>query len=155
MVDWDVHHGNGTQHVFWRDPDVLFVSLHQHPHYPGTGLADETGGGRGAGKTLNVPLAAGTTEAEYLAKFEERVLPALEAHAPEAMVVSAGFDAHRADPLGGLMMGEEGFASLTRRLKALSGSLCGGRLISLLEGGYDLDALERSVLAHLRELSAS
>lgn len=155
VVDWDVHHGNGTQGVFWGDPDVFFASLHQHPHYPGTGLADETGGGLGAGKTLNVPLPAGTTQAEYLAKFEERVLPAVEAHAPEAVVVSAGFDAHRADPLGGLMMEEEGFASLTRSLKALAGRLCGGRLVSLLEGGYNLDALERSVVAHLRELSAS
>ncbi len=154
VVDWDVHHGNGTQYVFWRDPDVLFVSLHQHPHYPGTGLANETGEGAGQGKTLNVPIMAGTYEEEYLIQFQESVVPAVEAHAPEAIVVSAGFDAHRDDPLGELMISEEGFACLTRSVKALSENLCSGRLISLLEGGYDLDALERSVLAHLRELSA-
>lgn len=154
VVDWDVHHGNGTQHVFWREPDVLFVSLHQHPHYPGTGLAREAGEGAGAGKTLNVPLGAGTPEAEYLAKFRELALPAVEAHAPEAILVSAGFDAHRDDPLGGLMLSEAGFAELTRCVRALSEELCEGRIVSLLEGGYDLDALERSVVSHLRALSA-
>ena len=154
VVDWDVHHGNGTQHVFWRDPDVLFISLHQHPHYPGTGLADETGEGEGQGKTLNVPVAAGTPEEEYLAKFRECVIPAVEAHGPEAIVVSAGFDAHRDDPLGGLMITEVGFAQLTRWVKTLAGDICSGRLISLLEGGYNLDALERSVAAHVRVLSA-
>ena len=132
----------------------FFISLHQHPHYPGTGLADETGEGEGQGKTLNVPVAAGTPEEEYLAKFEESVIPAVEAHGPEAIVVSAGFDAHRDDPLGGLMITEAGFAQLTRWVKTLAGDICSGRLISLLEGGYNLDALERSVAAHVRELSA-
>ena len=99
-------------------------------------------------------MAAGTPEEAYLAKFEESVIPAIEAHGPEAIVVSAGFDAHRDDPLGGLMITEAGFARLTGWVKALAGSLCGGRLICLLEGGYNLDALERSVVAHLRELSA-
>lgn len=154
VVDWDVHHGNGTQRVFWRDPDVLFVSLHQHPHYPGTGLAGEAGEGAGAGKTLNVPLGAGTPEAEYLAKFRELALPAVEAHAPEAILISAGFDAHRDDPLGGLTLSEAGFAELTRCVRALSEEVCEGRVVSLLEGGYDLDALERSVVSHLRALSA-
>ena len=154
VVDWDVHHGNGTQDIFWRDPDVFFVSLHQHPHYPGTGLASETGEGAGEGKTLNIPIPAGTPEEQYLAKFEESVIPAIEAHGPEAIVVSAGFDAHRDDPLGGLMITEAGFARLTGWVKALAESLCEGRLICLLEGGYNLDALERSVVAHLRKLSA-
>jgi len=154
VVDWDVHHGNGTQDIFWQDPDVFFVSLHQHPHYPGTGLANETGEGAGEGKTLNVPVAAGTSEEAYLAKFEESVIPAIEAHGPEAVVVSAGFDAHRDDPLGGLMITEAGFARLTGWVKKLAASHCEGRLICLLEGGYNLDALERSVVAHLRELSA-
>ncbi len=153
VVDWDVHHGNGTQHVFWRDADVFFVSLHQHPHYPGTGLSGETGEGAGEGKTLNVPLPAGTSEAEYLAAFREIVVPALESHAPEVLVVSAGFDAHRADPLGGLMLSEEGFAALTEQVREVAEAFCMGRLVSLLEGGYNLDALEASVLAHLRELS--
>ncbi len=154
VVDWDVHHGNGTQHVFWRDPDVLFVSLHQHPHYPGTGLGGEVGEGAGKGKTLNFPVKAGTPEAEYLATFQKSVLPAVRAHEPEAIVVSAGFDAHRDDPLGGLTLSEAGFAGLTRCVRTLSEELCEGRLVSLLEGGYDLDALERSVVSHLRELSA-
>ncbi|MDE0333077.1 MAG: histone deacetylase [Nitrospinae bacterium] len=154
VVDWDVHHGNGTQHIFWRDSDVFFVSLHQHPHYPGTGLAGETGEGAGEGTTLNIPVAAGTPEESYLAKFQESVIPAIEAHGPEALVVSAGFDAHRDDPLGGLMITEAGFARMTGWLKALAESLCKGHLICLLEGGYNLDALERSVVAHLRELSA-
>ncbi len=154
VVDWDVHHGNGTQDIFWRDPDVFFVSLHQHPHYPGTGLANETGEGAGEGKTLNIPVAAGTPEEEYLLRFEQSVIPAIKAHGPEAIVVSAGFDAHRDDPLGGLMITEAGFARLTGCVKALSESLREGRLVCLLEGGYNLDALERSVVAHLRELSA-
>ena len=154
VVDWDVHHGNGTQDIFWRDADVFFVSLHQHPHYPGTGLAGETGEGAGEGKTLNIPIPAGTPEEQYLAKFEGSVIPAIEEHGPEAIVVSAGFDAHRDDPLGGLMITEAGFACLTGWVKTLAESLCEGRLICLLEGGYNLDALERSVVAHLRELSA-
>ena len=153
VVDWDVHHGNGTQHIFWSDPDVLFVSLHQHPHYPGTGLAGETGEGAGEGATLNIPVSAGTPEEECLARFQESVIPAIEAHGPEAIVVSAGFDAHRDDPLGGLMITEAGFARLTGWVKRLAGSHCEGRLVCLLEGGYNLDALERSVVAHLRELS--
>ena len=154
VVDWDVHHGNGTQHVFWHDGDVFFVSLHQHPHYPGTGLASETGEGEGAGKTLNIPVAAGTSGEAYLAKFQESVIPAIEAHEPEAIVVSAGFDAHIDDPLGGLMITEDGFALMTEWVKALAEKSCGGRIICLLEGGYNLDALERSVVAHLRELTA-
>ncbi len=154
VVDWDVHHGNGTQHIFWRDQEVLFVSMHQHPHYPGTGLAIEIGEGAGAGKTLNIPVAAGTSEEEYLKKFQENVIPAIEAHDPEAIVVSAGFDAHRDDPLGGLLLTEAGFSRLTEWVKSVAASFCGGCLICLLEGGYNLEALERSVLAHVRELSA-
>ena len=154
VVDWDVHHGNGTQHIFWRDPHVFFVSLHQHPHYPGTGLASETGEGAGEGKTLNIPIVAGTPEEEYLAKFEASVIPAIKAHGPEAIVVSAGFDAHRDDPLGGLMITEAGFACMTGWVKELAEVLCKGRLICLLEGGYNLGALERSLVAHIRELSA-
>ena len=154
VVDWDVHHGNGTQDIFWSDPDVFFVSLHQHPHYPGTGLSGETGGGAGEGATLNIPVPAGTPEEQYLAKFEESVIPAIDAHGPEAVVVSARFDAHRDDPLGGLMITEGDFARLTGWVRALAESHCEGRLVCLLEGGYNLDALERSVVAHLRELSA-
>ncbi|MBI3024531.1 MAG: histone deacetylase [Candidatus Tectomicrobia bacterium] len=153
IVDWDVHHGNGTQAVFWRDPDVFFTSLHQFPFYPGTGAADERGEGPGEGTTLNVPLPAGTAEGTYLARFEGEVLAAIEKHAPEAILVSAGFDAHEADPLGGLLLTEGAFARMTRGLKELAGRGCGGRIVSLLEGGYDLDALEASVAAHLLALA--
>ena len=153
VVDWDVHHGNGTQAVFWRDPDVFFASLHQFPFYPGSGAAHERGEGPGEGTTLNIPLPAGTPEDVFLARFETEVLPAVERHAPEAILLSAGFDAHRTDPLGGLRMTEDGFARMTRHIKALAGNCCGGRVVSLLEGGYDLEALQASVAAHLRALA--
>ena len=153
IVDWDVHHGNGTQAVFWRDPDVFFASLHQYPLYPGTGAARERGEGPGEGTTLNIPLPAGTPVEAYLARFEGEVLPAVERHAPEAILLSAGFDAHRADPLGGLLLTEGAFARMTRELKEAAGRCCGGRIVSLLEGGYDLGALEASVAAHLLVLA--
>jgi len=150
IVDFDVHHGNGTQDIFWRDPDVLYVSLHQSPHYPGSGLAGERGEGPGEGLTLNVPIAPGTSQRDYLARFDAEVLPALRTFDPEFLLVSAGFDAHRDDPLSELNLTEEGYASITRDLRQIADEHCGGRLISLLEGGYNLDALERSVAAHLK-----
>ncbi|MBI3128190.1 MAG: histone deacetylase [Candidatus Tectomicrobia bacterium] len=153
IVDWDVHHGNGTQAVFWRDPDVFFASLHQYPFYPGTGAAHERGEGPGEGTILNIPLPAGTPEEVFLARFEAEVLPAVENHAPEAILISAGFDAHRSDPLGGLRMTEAGFARMTRQIKALAARRCAGRLVSLLEGGYNLGALQASAAAHLQALA--
>ncbi len=154
IVDWDVHHGNGTQHFFYGDPDVLFVSLHQHPLWPGTGMATERGEARGEGTTLNIPIAPFTSEADYLARFEREVLPALSGFRPDILLISAGFDAHKSDPLANLSLTERGFAHLTRCLVRLANEHCGGRLVSCLEGGYDLDALELSVAAHVDALCA-
>lgn len=152
IVDWDVHHGNGTQHFFYEDSSVLFVSLHQHPLWPGSGRASEIGDGAGQGFTLNVPIPPFTTESDYLAAFESKVLPALDDFRPEFLIISAGFDAHANDPLASLQLTESGFAQMTRWLKQLAGQHCNGRIVSCLEGGYNLDALEASVAAHLTEL---
>jgi acetoin utilization deacetylase AcuC-like enzyme len=153
IVDWDVHHGNGTQAIFYDDPSVLYVSLHQYPHYPGTGRGDERGSGAAEGATLNVPLPAGTGEREYEEKFRGIVTPALRNFAPDLIVISAGFDAHRDDPLGGMLLTAESFALFTRILSDAS-SVCGGRIVSVLEGGYNLRALAASVSAHIAELGA-
>jgi len=152
IVDFDVHHGNGTQHIFWRDPDVFFASIHQFPLFPGSGQAREMGDGPGMGSTLNVPVAPGTTEEEYLDLFRKQVIRGVDEFGPEFLLVSAGFDGHIADPLADLRLTEEGFAQITRDLKSLAEAHCRGRLISCLEGGYNLDALERSVAAHVQAL---
>ena len=152
IVDWDVHHGNGTQHLFEEDGSVFYASLHQWPHYPGTGAARERGRGAGEGATLNCPLAAGTGDAEWTAALEERVLPALSDFAPQFVLVSAGFDAHARDPLSGTQVSTQAYAEFTRRLVELAERTAGGRLVSLLEGGYDLDALASSVAAHVAAL---
>ncbi len=152
IVDWDVHHGNGTQNVFWTDPEVLFVSIHQSPLWPGSGLDWEKGEGEGEGATLNLTMPPGMEEEPYLSRFEGEVLPALQAFRPEFLVISAGFDAHRGDPLGGLRLTEEAFARMTRMLKAVAAECCQGQIVSLLEGGYNLDVLENSVVAHLSAL---
>jgi acetoin utilization deacetylase AcuC-like enzyme len=148
IVDFDVHHGNGTQAVFESDPAVLFASTHEYPLYPGTGAADE----RGAGNIYNVPLAPMSGSAEFRAGIERVVLPALEEFEPELMLVSAGFDAHARDPLATLRLDEEDFAWVTRRLVDIAGEHCEGRIVSTLEGGYDLQALAASVGVHVREL---
>jgi len=155
IVDFDVHHGNGTQASLEEDPTILFVSLHQDPRtlYPGTGFANETGRGPGAGFTLNIPLTPGSDDANYLAAIESQVVPALEKFAPEILLVSAGFDAHVADPLSQMNVTEDGFFNMTRRLADFADSRCNGRLVSLLEGGYNLLALGRSTVAHLRAMS--
>jgi len=156
IVDFDVHHGNGTQAVFEADPSVLFVSLHQDPRtcYPGSGFADETGVGAGIGQTLNIPLSPGTEDAEYLAAFDRLVIPKVNEFAPQMLLVSAGFDAHRSDPLASLELSDDGFAQITDRLVGLARAHCGGRLVSVLEGGYCLPALARSVIRHLMSLAA-
>jgi len=144
IVDWDAHHGNGTQEVFWRDERVLYVSLHQQPLYPGTGRLDERGDGDGLGTTLNVPLPAGATGDVYLRAMDEVVGPVVASFAPTWLLVSAGFDAHRADPLTGLALSSGDFADLTARVRAL---VPASRLVLLLEGGYDLEALRTSAAA--------
>ncbi len=149
IVDFDVHHGNGTQEIFRDDPDCLFVSSHQMPLWPGSGGRDE----RGAhGQIVNIPLPPGADGAVFRAAIEGVALPALEAFRPELVLISAGFDAHHADPLAQLALGEADFAWITRALAGLAGRHCDGRLVSTLEGGYDLDALAASVAAHLRVL---
>jgi acetoin utilization deacetylase AcuC-like enzyme len=152
ILDWDVHHGNGTQHAFYDDPSVLFISLHQFPFYPGTGSRDETGGGKGRGTTLNIPMPAGSGEEEYLAAFTNEVLPALKQFKPDLMLLSAGFDAHRDDPLAQIELTETSFAAMTTMVYAFAEEQCEGRIVSILEGGYHLRALPLSVEAHLRVL---
>jgi acetoin utilization deacetylase AcuC-like enzyme len=154
IVDFDVHHGNGTQAALESDPSVLFISLHQHPStcYPGSGYEWETGSGAGEGFTLNIPLPPGTEDAEYLRAMDEHVLPRLDVFKPEFLLLSAGFDAHRMDPLASLSLSDEGFGQITRRLVAVAQTHCGGRIVSALEGGYHLSALAHSVVRHLIEL---
>ena len=152
IVDWDVHHGNGTQAAFYAEPRVLYVSLHQFPHYPGTGSAGERGVGEAEGTTLNIPMPAGSGDEEYLEAFEEQVVPAVDQFAPEAILVSAGFDAHADDPLAGMRLSTEAYAEMTRRLRLAAGRHCDGRIVSFLEGGYNLVALCEALGAHLLEL---
>jgi acetoin utilization deacetylase AcuC-like enzyme len=152
IVDWDVHHGNGTQHAFEDDPSVLFFSTHQYPFYPGTGRDSERGTGAGLGYTVNVPLAAGCGDHEYRTVFEHILYPAAQAFEPHLILVSAGFDAHRDDPLAGMNVTEDGYAQMTSIARDIAERFCEGRLVSLLEGGYNLEALARSVERHLQTL---
>lgn len=152
IVDWDVHHGNGTQAIFYDDPSVLYFSTHQAPFYPATGHREEIGRGAGKAFTINAPLPEGAGDAEIIAAFREELLPKAEAFAPELILISAGFDAHRDDPLAGLCVTESGFASLTRLVCKIAQDHCQSRIVSVLEGGYNLQALSRSVEAHLRVL---
>jgi acetoin utilization deacetylase AcuC-like enzyme len=145
IVDWDVHHGNGTQHSFWDDPSVLYFSTHQFPFYPGTGAASEAGGGAGRGFTVNVPWPAGMGDAEHLAAFDRLLMPIAERFAPELVLVSAGFDAAEGDLLGGMRITPAGYAAMTERLARLAG----GRVVLALEGGYNLEAISRSAASCL------
>ena len=149
VVDFDVHHGNGTQHMFQADADLFYASSHQFPCYPGTGAAEEQGV---AGNIVNMPLRPGTKGCGFRAAWEQVGLPALEAFAPELLIVSAGFDAHRADPLAELRLETEDFGWMTDRLLDVADRCCGGRLVSLLEGGYDLGALAAGTALHVRRL---
>jgi len=152
IVDWDVHHGNGTQHLFEEDPSVFYVSTHQYPHYPGTGAYSETGTGAGKGATLNCPMNAGAGNETYTQAFTETILPAIDAFGPDMILISAGFDAHQADPLGSINLTTEHYAWMTRRLMECADHHCNGRILSVLEGGYDLDALALSVAVHIGTL---
>lgn len=155
IVDWDVHHGNGTQHTFYEDPSVLFFSTHQYPHYPGTGRPDERGRGKGEGTTINVPMSPGEGDEEYHKVFERVLLPAAEAYQPELVIVSAGFDAHRDDPLASMGLTEQGYRDLTGMVADIARRHCRGRLLSCLEGGYNLKALSASVEQHVLGLLAA
>jgi len=147
IYDWDVHHGNGTQHLLEDDPSVFFCSFHQHPDtlYPGTGYAHETGRGAGEGFTLNVTFRPGDGDDEYIRAFDDVFLPAARKFKPDFVLVSAGYDAHKRDPLAHIELSERGFAHLARGVKQLAAESCGGKLICLLEGGYDLTALAANV----------
>lgn len=150
IIDWDVHHGNGTQNAFYDEPTVFYISIHQYPLYPGTGLAEEKGQGNGEGATLNFPSPPGFNDKEYLQIFENDIAPAVRKFNPEFMLISAGFDAHLNDPLANMNVTEEGFARMTQVVYDLANEFCQGRMVSILEGGYNLDALSRSVEHHLR-----
>jgi acetoin utilization deacetylase AcuC-like enzyme len=154
ILDWDVHHGNGTQHAFESERDVLFVSLHQFPFYPGTGALAERGTGPGEGATVNLPLPAGCGDAEYEAVFDAVVVPVLREFRPELILVSAGFDAHARDPLASMQVTTGGFAAMAARVRDVADEVCAGRLVGVLEGGYDLIALGESVAAVLEALTS-
>ncbi len=155
ILDWDVHHGNGTQHIFEEDASVFYMSLHQYPFYPGTGAATETGIGRGKGTTLNCPMRALSTDADYKKAFQKEILPSANNFKPDVVLISAGFDAHRSDPLANIKLSTEFFGWMSERVKEIAEKHSGGRIISLLEGGYNLDALPRSIAEHLKILSGS
>ena len=153
VIDFDVHHGNGTQKVFYTSPEVLYVSTHQSPHYPGSGAAGEVGRDEGEGFTVNVPMPSGMGDAEYLRVFSDIVVPVGQEFAPELVLVSAGFDAHRDDPLGGMNVTREGYAAMTDEILRLARSKCAGRAVFVLEGGYHLGALESSIVSVLAAMS--
>ncbi|MEM6292013.1 MAG: histone deacetylase [Myxococcota bacterium] len=153
VLDWDVHHGNGTEHMFEDASDVLFISTHQHPHYPGTGAATDVGKAAGRGFTVNVPMESGCTDGDMLRVFDDLIDPVVDQFAPQLILVSAGFDAHREDPLGGQRLTDEGFAAMCGRVQAMARRHAQGRLALLLEGGYAITALARSVAACLEVLA--
>ena len=154
IIDWDVHHGNGTQGIFYDDPTVFFFSMHQYPWYPGTGSRGETGISRGRGYTLNVPLKAHTPALEQKRSFEAALSEIGSSFQPDLILISAGFDSHVGDPLGQLLLKDEDFIQMTRAMKQWANESCGGRLVSCLEGGYNLETLGETVRAHVAELTA-
>jgi acetoin utilization deacetylase AcuC-like enzyme len=152
IADWDVHHGNGTQDIFYSDGTVFFFSTHQHPWYPGTGAPDETGEGAGAGMTMNCPLPAGSGRKEILGAFEQMLAPAAKKVKPELVLISAGFDSRINDPLGNFLLTDTDFADLTRVMLEIAGQYAGGRLVSVMEGGYSLTGLASAVHSHAQAL---
>jgi acetoin utilization deacetylase AcuC-like enzyme len=154
IADWDVHHGNGTQDIFYEDGSVLFFDTHQHPLYPGTGMAAETGRGAGLGTTMNCPFPAGAGRAEIVAAFRDRLVAAADAFKPEFVLVSAGFDSRIDDPLGGFRLTDDDFADLTAIVRGIADRHAGGRIVSTLEGGYNLAGLASAAASHVRALMA-
>jgi acetoin utilization deacetylase AcuC-like enzyme len=152
IVDWDVHHGNGTQETFYDDPSVLYISLHQFPFYPGTGAVDEVGEGDGKGHTVNVPLSAGADDAAYVAAFDRLICPIIAEYDPDLVLVSAGFDAHHRDPLAAMSVSDEGYAAMTQRLASAMPRGAAGHLGLVLEGGYDLTGLKGALRSALEAL---
>ena len=154
VLDWDVHHGNGTQEIFEEDPSVYYFSVHQSPLYPFTGAAQEQGAGEGTGYTMNVPVSAGSGDEVFVDVLRGTILPAMKAFEPELLILSAGFDAHMDDPLSGTLVTDAGFRAMSRLVLDFAEDACGGRLVSLLEGGYDLEALGRCVADHVGMMKA-
>jgi len=154
IVDYDVHHGNGTQHIFELDPNVLYCSVHQYPYYPGTGAATEVGEGAGVGLTVNVPLEAGATDNDYHEVFDQMIIPVVRAFGPDLILVSAGLDAHERDPLGGMRLTTPAFGAMTMALRLTADECCDGRIVAVTEGGYDLRALRDSLLSVVDALGA-
>lgn len=153
IYDFDVHHGNGTQHLFEERDDVYYASVHRYPFYPGTGAKDEIGDGKGRGFTKNIPLAAGEGDAAFLRATEDEIVRIIDDYQPNAILLSSGFDAHRRDPLGGMNVTEDAYGELTRRMVEAAERHCRGRVFSLLEGGYDLEGLAASVAEHVNALN--
>ncbi|MYC78092.1 histone deacetylase [Candidatus Poribacteria bacterium] len=153
IVDWDVHHGNGTQDIFYEDETVFFFSIHQSPLYPGTGSSYEQGSGKARGTTLNVPMLAGSGDQEYVSVFTDVLIPALRDFSPEIVLISAGFDAHYLDPLAGTELTADGFSTLTDLILELAEETASGRVVSALEGGYSLEGISESVVAHVERLA--
>ncbi len=154
IVDWDVHHGNGTQDIFYRDGSVMFLSTHQHPWYPGTGLANEKGEGKGEGRILNFPFAAGSGRAEVLHQaFEQHLVKAADEFKPELVMISAGFDSREGDPLGRFRLSDTDYRDLTHLMRSIAAKHAGNRVVSVLEGGYSLPGLASGVAAHVRALT--
>ncbi|HKP37922.1 MAG TPA: histone deacetylase [Pyrinomonadaceae bacterium] len=152
ILDWDVHHGNGTQGIFYDDPSIFYFSMHQYPWYPGTGTRNETGHGRGRGYTMNVPLRAMTPTGDQRRAFDSAIGDIAARFTPDLIIISAGFDAHESDPLGQLLLSDEDFVQMTAVLKQWAAETCGGRIVSCMEGGYNLGTLGETVRAHVREL---
>jgi acetoin utilization deacetylase AcuC-like enzyme len=152
IADWDVHHGNGTQDIFYTDGTVFFFSTHQYPWYPGTGAADETGEGAGAGMTMNCPFPAGSGRREILGAFEQMLAPAAKKVKPELVLISAGFDSRIEDPLGNFLLTDADFADLTRVMLGIANESAGGRLVSVMEGGYNLTGLASAARSHVQAL---
>ena len=153
ILDWDVHHGNGSQHTFEADPSVLYISTHQYPFYPGTGAYSETGIHKGAGTTLNCPMPAGANDSDYVLAFKDKILPKIDEFRPEAIIISAGFDAHKDDPLGQINLSAEFYAWMTERIMEKAEQYSDKRIISVLEGGYNLDMLPICIEKHLSTLN--
>jgi acetoin utilization deacetylase AcuC-like enzyme len=154
ILDWDVHHGNGTQHAFQDRRDVLYLSSHRYPFYPGTGAINEIGRGDGAGFTVNVPLPGGRGDGDLTFVFDEVFVPVLRQYRPDLVILSAGYDAHASDPLGGMAVTDLGFQVLARKIRAVAEATCDGRIVAMLEGGYDVDALGRACTDLVSELAA-
>ena len=151
-IDWDVHHGNGTQTVFYDNPHVLFISIHQHPAYPGTGMVDEKGIEKGYGYNINIPMATSSGDLEYEAAFKKIIIPAADWYQPELVIVSAGYDGYYKDPLASINLTIDGYANMTKQVKKIADKYCNGKMVFCLEGGYHLEGLAKSVLATLMVL---